>query len=129
MQELIDKLHYKPITEFDEQEQKRMRSVLGLSSAFITKIYAKIYEQRVEFVYEETEGKLWTTKFVFAGFILAIEEEEGDAIVDRFAIPLRPFRIRNDLETTELNNLFKYIQEDFDQVDQFCNEEEPTYDA
>ena len=119
----LRELKYQKVEDFPEKEQQRMKNVLSLdklfSAVFNITIYARVYETTVDTLVEGTDEKLWSTRITLGSFVLIdpeINEGSGE-LIDKIIVPLRPFRIRSKHEVTEMNKLYKYIMDDFDNID------------
>lgn len=111
--ELLIKLQnkkYKNLKDFSEEQQNKLKILLGGVNVNQQPIYAKIYSKIVETKADDNDETLWTTRITFASFFIINDENE---ILDNFFVPVRPFRIRTTYENFELQKLTKTI---FDEI-------------
>jgi ABC-type long-subunit fatty acid transport system fused permease/ATPase subunit len=101
---------YKNLKEFDEQQQEKLKGLLGGVNVDQQPIYVKVYSVLVDTKADDNNETLWTTRIMFASFFIISDENE---ILDNFFVPVRPFRIRTTYENFELQKLTKTI---FDEI-------------
>lgn len=111
--ELLIKLQnkkYKNLKEFTEDQQSKLRGLLGGVNIDQQPIYAKVYSVLVDTKDDDNDELLWSTRIMFASFFVVSNENE---ILDNFFVPVHPFRIRTTYENFELQKLTKTI---FDEI-------------
>ena len=120
--ETLKEIDFKPITDFSSMQQKQLFSTLhlNLNEQKNIIIYAKITERIIEFS-DNDNIRLWTTKLSLTSFVILNDKYE---LYDKFIVPTYPFRIRNQYETTELNNIYETLETELQQFDQFIPETE-----
>lgn len=122
-EEFLKSLRFKKLDEFDDKTQGKIRGLLGMVNLVLTVPYVKIYEQLVTIATKDDEGKddvLWTTRIVFAHFVLLdADDKKQDMYLDHFVVPVRPFKLRSQVEKDEMNQLTNLIWKDFEKVDEY----------
>ena len=118
LKELLDKYHFRPITDFPLTKQKLFFNFVPDDPELV--IYTKYEEQLIEFSNDDSKELLWATRLSIVSFVIL----KNGILFDKFIAPLKMFRIRNEYELQAFRELAEHLSTEIADFDQFIEERE-----